>query len=117
VRLTELEPQFAKIIEPNRLYRMVDAVGEADGIQFVCPECFRKLGKREGAHSIICWRPQVPLTEHIGPGRWELSGTNFDNLTLTGVPTSSVKLDGPGGCKAHFHVVNGEIQFCDDSGK
>lgn len=114
MRLTELEPKFLKVTVPNKEYAYVETIAEADGVDFLCPECFRRRGEARGVHGVICWRPAVPLTENIGPGRWELTGNNFEDLTLV-AGSSSVKLTG--GCNAHFLIANGEIQFCDDSGK
>lgn len=78
---------------------------------FVCPKCFAANDhKRPGVHSIICWDPSVPQTVFPNPGRWELVGDSFENLTLR-AGSSSILLTGPG-CQAHFFITNGEIQMC-----
>lgn len=110
MRLSELEPEFIQIID-DKTYRNVDVtLSEADGIFFLCPLCFKNNGGNVGTHWISCWRPNVPQSENkSGPGRWNLVGTNFDDLSLVANPTS-VHLTGPG-CGAHFTVRNGEIEW------
>ena len=109
LRLTTLEPQFLKFIQPN-LWRDVLTIQQADGIEFCCPLCMVKARfNRVGVHAIVCWRPSVPLTVAPGPGRWHLDGTNYHDLTLRGVRSDSIVL--PGGCGAHFFVRNGAIAW------
>jgi hypothetical protein len=110
VRLSELEPKFVKRTE-NGGYAYVDSIDEAEGIDFLCPKCFVANNGPVGTHGIICWRPNVPLSVSPGPGRWELRGTNFENLALDASP-ASVKLSA--GCKAHFIVGGGAIIPCND---
>jgi len=111
MRLTELEPQFLKWIDDKHWRHGVGdvdvSIQEADGILFLCPVCFVTNKGPIGTHSVICWRPRVPMTTPPGPGRWEFSGTGYNDLTLT-AGSSSIHLTGPG-CGAHFHITNGEI--------
>lgn len=108
MKLTDLEPQFLKIEEPNRSYKHVDTIAEADGIWFLCPKCYVANGNSNvGTHMVICWAPHVPQTEHPIPGRWNLVGSGYADLTLQ-AGSSSVLLMGEG-CKAHFLVTNGEV--------
>lgn len=109
--LRDLEPTFVKIIEPGRRYRVDVSIDEADGVQFLCPLCYETNGGPVGTHGVLCWRPRVPLSEFPGPGRWEFTGTGFDNLSLV-AGSSSVLLGGNGGCHAHFHVTNGRVTPC-----
>jgi len=116
VRLTDLEPQFIALDRNEagrRIYRHVDSIDAADGLLFLCPTCF-EINLRDrgdgtiGTHAIICWRPRIAPEEAVsGPGRWELVGTGYADLSLVGQPSSSVLLQG--GCNAHFFVQNGEI--------
>lgn len=108
MRLTELEPRFLRIVSENR-FANVESLGEADGIAFLCPQCFRDNGGPKATHSIICWQPTVGKRMQPGPGRWHLYGTDFDDLSFVGDSSSSVLLTG--GCNAHFFVSNGEITF------
>jgi hypothetical protein len=90
-------------------FQDVDTLAEADGIMFVCPKCFKENdSKRPGVHSIICWSPSVPQTTGPVPGRWKMSGTGYDDLSLT-AQSSSVLLTS--GCRAHFFINNGEIEL------
>lgn len=109
MKLLDLEPQFLRR-EHDKLFTNVDALADADGIMFVCPVCLAAKGKREGVHSILCWEPNVPQTTSPTPGRWEMQGTGYHDLTLV-VGSSSIHLTGPG-CGAHFFIRNGEIVLC-----
>lgn len=109
MRLTELEPKFLTIKDGDtKTYGVQDEIAGADGVMFVCPLCFQNQG-RPGSHSVICWAPQVPQTFFPVPGRWELLGTGYEDLTLR-AGSSSVHLTGPG-CGAHFFIENGAIRF------
>jgi hypothetical protein len=48
VKLLELHPQFMRYDGPSpdgKTYlRHVDAIGEANGIDFLCPKCFVAIG-------------------------------------------------------------------------
>ncbi len=107
LRLTELEPQFLKRIDDTH-FKYVDAIADADGIFFVCPLCFENNGKsRPGVHGVICWNPIVPQTTTPIPGRWNLLGTGYDDLTLQ-AGSSSIQLASDG-CKWHGFIRNGEV--------
>jgi hypothetical protein len=109
MRLTELEPQFL-IRESNESWWHVDSIVGAEGIIFLCPVCFVMNKGNVGTHSIICWTPQVPLSVSPGPGRWEMLGTGYSDLTLR-AGSSSIFLTSEGGCKAHFFIDNGNIRI------
>lgn len=107
VRLTELEPQFLKRIDDNN-FREVSSIADADGVMFVCPLCFENNGKnRVGVHSVLCWNPNVPQTTDPVPGRWNLVGTGYEDLTLQ-AGSSSIHLTGEG-CGWHGFIRNGEV--------
>ncbi len=107
LRLTELEPQFLKRIDDSN-FREVDSIAEADGIMFVCPLCFENNGKSNiGVHSVLCWNPSVPQTTAPVPGRWNLVGTGYGDLTLQ-AGSSSILLTGEG-CGWHGFIGNGEV--------
>lgn len=105
MRLSELEPEFLKITGSG-FKRIGVNRDEADGIYFLCPKCFTQNNGAAGTHSIICWRPGVPQTIAPYPGRWELVGTSFEDLSLVANPTSVQLMSG---CNAHFTVSNGNI--------
>jgi hypothetical protein len=105
MRLTELEPSFVKIIDDKR-HQLDVPLADADGIMFLCPKCFKDNGGAVGTHQIICWAPHVPQSRAPGPGRWNLTGTGYEDLTLVG-GSSSIQLTG--GCRWHGFVRKGEI--------
>jgi hypothetical protein len=90
VRLRELDPWFLKILD-DKTDQRVDGIAEADGVMFLCPKCFVHNGGEVGTHRVLCWRPRVPQTRDPKPGRWELVGTGFDDLSLV-AGSSSVLL-------------------------
>lgn len=114
--LSELKPRFVALDRNERgqhVYRHVDAIDAADGVMFLCPTCFARNAADRGdgalgTHSVICWRPRIAQEETVsGPGRWELVGTSYGDLSLVGQPSSSVLLQG--GCNAHFFIRDGEV--------
>ena len=136
MRLTELEPEFMRHerrVEFGRLLKPgidplrgdwkdedfeerehdvyyhinVDKISEAQGIMFLCPKCFVENRGSVGTHRVLCWRPCVSQDVPPVPGRWEFSGTGYEDLTLT-AGSSSILLQG--GCGAHFFITNGEIR-------
>lgn len=119
MQLTDLQPQWIKRIDDLRR-QYVDSIGQADGVMFLCPLCFRNNGNSSiGTHRVICWSPTVPQTTQPIPGRWELRGTSFDDLSLV-AGSSSVWIRGDpekaytelkGACGAHFFIRNGQIDF------
>ena len=116
MKLTDLEPQFhgAPYIRDDgaTILPHVDTIKEAHGVRFLCPKCFVDNGGSVGTHGVICWGPAVSQDFKPTPGRWNLNGTGFGDLTLTGAGerTDSVRMISEGGCEAHFHVTNGKIE-------
>ena len=104
MHLTELEPQFIKREEPRR-FRRVGTLAEADGVLFLCPQCFTANGGAPGTHGIICWAPSVPQDTFPTPGRWTMNGAGYVDLTLN----PSIAILNDAGCAAHFFVRAGEI--------
>lgn len=126
MKLSELEPRYVRREERvetwtrrkedgsdeqvtgPRNYYVECSRDEAKGIEFLCPKCFQEKGGPVGCHVIICWQPDVPADVTPGPGRWQLVGRNFEDLSLVANPTS-VQLNG--GCNAHFTVSGGNVGF------
>ncbi len=106
MKLAELEPRLLKISAPDS-WSTIENMAEADGICFLCPVCFAKNNGPVGTHSIICWKPHVPLEQSPGPGRWELVGTSLADVTFRAGSSSIFLTTAP--CQAHFFVRNGEI--------
>lgn len=103
ISLATLDATFLKIID-ERTHQREAPFGEADGVMFLCPECYMKNEGPVGTHAVICWRPHVPLTHSPGPGRWEFGGTGLDDLTLR-AGSSSVLLP----CGGHFFIRDGQV--------
>jgi Family of unknown function (DUF6527) len=104
MRLMELEPEWVTHRPPNGIGH-ADSLESADGILFICPACWQKNGGPIGTHSVICWKPQVPAGIEPGPSRWPMTGTGFEDLTLT----PSIDLTVGGGCTWHGFIQNGEV--------
>lgn len=108
MRLTELEPRFISL-GADGMWNYSDRRSGANGLWFLCPKCFAAKGGRAGTHGIMIWTPPVPPHVTPGPGRWEMVGAGFDDLSLR-ASSSSVLL--MGGCNAHFFINNGAIEMC-----
>ena len=90
----------------------VSTLAEAQGIYFLCPKCYVP-GKNEsngiGVHQVAVTFAGRGVLDHQGchnsesrPTRWNVSGTGFDDLTVT----PSILLQG--GCGWHGWITNGE---------
>lgn len=125
MKLTELRPQFCRVefkVETRRCVRpdgsrydktgpcqyniFVDTLAEAQGITFLCPKCFEANKGSVGTHGITCWfrGRGVPDEATPGPGRWDVSGNNYADLTLR----PSILLPGEG-CGWHGYITVGDI--------
>lgn len=107
MRLADLDPSFL-VPQSADCYHMTDEIAGARGVTFQCPHCMRAKPDGVGVHYILCWTPLVPEAWEPGPGRWELQGTGYADLTLV-AGSSSVAI---GFCGAHFWVRDGAIVFC-----
>lgn len=107
MRLIDLEPQFLKLGD-GRTYEHVDDYRQADGIRFLCPKCFAANKGAVGTHMVLCWKPGVPADLDPKPGRWNMVGTSYENLSLSNSDrSSSIML--MSGCQWHGYVTNGEV--------
>lgn len=111
MRLTDLEPTFLKYApkDGRQIHIMDVPIAEADGVQFLCPKCVVENKGPIGTHAVLCWSPTIPQTVSPKPGRWNLVGAGFEDLSLV-AGSSSVLLTS--GCKAHFLIVKGEVIDC-----
>ena len=122
MKLTDLEPEFLFGVSDHHFRRAGDRrhavahavfedtpleeifAGEAQGVLFYCPGCFAKNEGPVGTERVLCWFKDkgVPPDELPGPGRWQVSGTGFDDLSLS----PSINVD-----HGHWHgwVRNGEV--------
>lgn len=111
-RLTELQARFLRYEERDgaTFYRHVDSIEDAQGVSFLCPKCFSENGGPKGTHAVICWSRSrgVPDDARPKPGRWSMSGSSVEDLTLNGDPPGSARsVQLHGGCCWHGHVTNG----------
>lgn len=109
MRLNELDPQWLRWQDDKHWrWRRLGNPDHSDGILFLCPKCFVANHGAVGTHSVICWKPHIPQTTQPAPGRWDMTGTGFSDLTLV-AGSSSVQITG--GCEAHFFIENGNIRM------
>jgi len=101
VKFTELDPKLVVHAPSASSAHLPLTLANAQGVLFGCPAC-----KGAASHSILCWfrGRGVPDSETPGPGRWDVSGTGLDDITLS--PSVNVN-----GCW-HGFVRNGEIVTC-----
>jgi hypothetical protein len=112
--LSQLKAKFLRVEREgdDTIYRTVKTLARAQGVQFLCPLCFRQNGEQmKGVHSVICWSRSRGAPDDVGPGpgRWTLEGTGLKDLTLNGDPPGgarSVWLTS--GCGWHGFVTNGK---------
>ncbi len=114
VKLTSLEPQFIRheFRDGGEFLCDVPTLDQAQGIEFLCPGCFEKNGGAVGTHQIICWSRSRGTPDEVrpGPGRWKMTGTGFDDLTLDADPPNSARSVAlTSGCRWHGYVTNGEV--------
>lgn len=113
MRLTELEPKFIRYEGRNIKHHLPSTTG-AQGVMFLCPACFVKNKGAVGTHLIEVSFADRGVTDDQGsvnregkPSRWSVSGTSYDNLTLT----PSILIDPAGECCPGWHgfVTSGEV--------
>lgn len=111
MRLVDLDPEWVIVgSTPNAIRRDADlTIATAQGVLFLDPVEFAKNGGEVGTSSVLCWfrNRGVPDDEAPGPGRWDVTGSDFSDLTLS--PSVDLSCGGkhPGGW--HGWVQNGEV--------
>lgn len=104
-----LEAQFIRreVRDDGHVYHIiVPTLAEADGIMLLCPACFLANQGPIGTHRVICWfRGRVPDDAVPGPGRWDITGSDLFDLTLT----PSIQLHSA--CNWHGFITKGKIIF------
>ena len=104
MKLVDLNPKFR-----GGFGEETDDYDKAIGIHFDCPGC---AGTQNG-HPI--WAPFQG--RYTGPGpKWAASGTGYQDLTFSDSPQGSRSIRCLGGCRSHFNVTGGAIDFYGDSG-
>jgi hypothetical protein len=112
LRLTDLRPQFIQLTDTRGSYRPVNTLGDADGLTFLCPRCFKANHKNAGGvHAVICWfEGRVPDDIRPRPGRWTPGGSTYADLSFVPGPHDkphSVLL--LGACGWHGFIANGNV--------
>lgn len=116
VPFVDLQPSLLGMPYEKKLPK-ADTIETAKGIMFLCPVCFLRNEGVRGTHSVICWSADVPQDFVPKPGRWNMSGIWFHNLSLHGTTSDSVDLSRTlgdyivQGCRAHFFVKNGTVKI------
>lgn len=106
--LDDLEARFLVHKGAGR-FNYTHELAAADGVWFLCPQCFAQNGGPAGTHGVICWFVgRVPDDVQPGPGRWTPAGTGLADLTFVpGTPPRAVSVQLSGGCYWHGHVADG----------
>lgn len=111
MKLTDLEPEWVVTGgSPNSLKRDNElTIATAQGVLFLDPVEFAKNGGPVGTSSVLCWfrNRGVSDDEKPAPGRWDVSGTGFADLTLN--PSVDCSCGGKHPGAWHGWVKNGEV--------
>lgn len=113
MKFTQLNPHLLRYEKrPDGVYHVeVDTIAECNGVQFLCPKCFETNKGAVGTHSVLCWSQNrgTPDEAAPGPGRWTITGTSVEDLTLGGENGKSDSVLLTSGCGWHGWVKNGEV--------
>lgn len=96
--LIDLEPHFLVISGDGTWAMSAGSPVMKDGLMFTCPKCRN--------HQVICWFAHVGQDVNPKPGRWDVWGTSFEDVSLR----PSVNLTGPG-CGWHGFVGGGQVSI------
>lgn len=98
-----------EVVGPKEYSITVQSLAEAQGIWFLCPKCLAENPTGVGVHSCEVTFSGKGAKDDQGsrgtggkPTRWNVSGTGFNDLTLT---PSVALIDG---CAWHGFITNGE---------
>ncbi len=82
MRLKELGATFIRLASKG--WMQVGTLQEAQGLEMLCPGCWAKNDGPIGTHVVVAWFRDrgVPNEAIPGPGRWAVSGTRIEDLTL-----------------------------------
>lgn len=96
-KLSDLDATFVQHMTDGN-FREVAQIGEANGLLFDCPLC--------GKHSVLCWDRTIPPDIPPKPGRWTITGSSLDDVTLN--PSVNLNVRPDSACKWHGWVRNGD---------
>lgn len=104
MKLTTLNPMFR-----DKEGEDTDDYNAAIAIEFDCPGCAHTK------HSHRIWAPFQGRYEGPGP-KWTATGTGYNDLTFHDTDKGTRSIRYLSGCKSHFNVTGGAIDFYGDSG-
>src|SRR3546814_10262771 len=84
MKLTDLEAKF--VIRTENGFHSGDdvTIENAQGLWYLCPQCYAKNGGARGTHHVLNWSSGrgVPADASPGPGRWTPSGAGIADLSF-----------------------------------
>ena len=107
-RLLDLETEWV-LHHDGDLGRALD-IHTAQGVMFLDPVEYQKNGGAVGTSSVLVWFRGRGVPDHAkpGPGRWNVTGTGFTDLTLT--PSIDLTCGGKYPGRWHGWLTNGEVR-------
>jgi len=108
IRLRALFPEFYRLGDQEH-HHEPDLIGDAFAIEFNCPGCC------DTPHSHRIFAPFQGRYTGGGP-KWAVMGSSFDDLTFYDTAEGSRSIRVLSGCRSHFNLVCGNIEFYCDSG-
>lgn len=108
MKLADLDPQFLRYDDGDHVN--VNTLAEADGIRFLCPQCFGINGGRTGTHSMVRWFEGKVPPEAIPEGRWTTSGSGYHDLSFI-LGDNKRSLQVVNDCKLRAFLADGEITW------
>lgn len=105
--LKQLKGRLLRFYNDNLNFEEVKTLAEADGVQFICPKCFKEDPDAEYPHEVTLWFSSIgKLSEKIqGHPGWNKSGSSLEDLTF--VPPGAVSVLIKARCCWHGFVKNG----------
>jgi hypothetical protein len=109
--LRELEAEFIRYDGETASFRKTESIQDAQGILFLCPQCFLKNNGGPGTHSVLISFSDRGVTDAQGshnkegkPTRWGIQGgSGLDDLQLS----PSIHLEDT--CGWHGHIGHSGI--------
>ncbi len=100
--LADLEPKFVTTTDGRHIGK-TDDFSRAQGVRFLCPQCFARNNGPVGTHMVLVWFADRGVPEAAKPlPRWGASGSGYADLTIS--PSIDLK-DGDW----HGFVTHGEV--------
>lgn len=96
----------------------VETFADMQGFLFLCLKCWRDNSGPIGTHLVQVTAYDRGVLDsqgaHNGPNptRWAISGTGFEDLTVSARPGSLPSIQLIGGCNWHGMITGGEVYDC-----